>query len=1100
MKRLVIFLVVLSSISYYAHAQKDSRLVVNSGHANKITHLTFSKSGKFLFSGSKDASVKIWDVASQKLLKTLRGFPAAIKAICTNPEETHIYVGSGKEVWVYDLTNFKKIGHFDTYQQGLNFIYFLDSKNQLVTTGYRDYAIKQWDASSFRLVETIRLGSVSSYTTATTPDENQLLISPNYANEFLYIMDLDEQKMIHQFNKSKFKKMLGVVASPDGQAIYAGGEESNIKKYTRSSPEPVWSADVGSRVQSLSISPDGKYLVSGADRSLKLWDTSSGQAIKTLQNSSEYILKTAISPDSKLLVSGGNDNTISIWDLSTGEFISTLGSAASSITDLAASSKQNTVINSTEDGYIRVWDMITGRLKKSWKAHDKPITSIALSPNERRLLTGSWDNTAKYWNINSGALVKKYGPFSNWVESVALSGDGNKLALGGMDYHIMIYSAKTHKLLKDINRKSGSHGAMSFNTTGSQIMINDGFKLITYSTTTGSLIKTEKYRSILQSISPSKQNPWYITGEDLFAGSGSDWKSRKFDIGQIGSSETTFSLEGQKIHFEKLSYTPQQQMAAAKSNDGTINIWNLQGEPIHQTLSSAPIAHTFTSEIGKAVFFDPKGDKLYDTSPDGAVKVIRLDTKEEIVRCIGQGDEWLTVTPDFYFTSTRNISDVVHYISDNEVYRFDQFDLQYNRPDIILERLATAPKNMIRLYKKAYEKRLSKMGFQQEELQSSFYLNAPTVDIIEDIPYQESTNSEVLSFHIQAKDKSEHIDRLFVTVNGVPLYGIKGKPTRQLKSNDIEQLVTLSLTPGTNTVQVSVMNAQGVESLKKELVRTYNPREIKKPDLHVFAVGVSKFLQSDYNLTYADKDAIDISNLFENATQNYEKIHVHTLTNEQVTRKNVLKLKSELVKTSIDDEVIFFIASHGLINEDLDYYIATHDTNFENPIDGGLLYDDLESMLDKIPARKKLMLVDACHSGEIDKEESVVTSTQPTTSSSVKSRGFKTIESPSALGLKSSFELMKELFTDIRRNNGTVVISSASGKEFAYESAEWQNGVFTFAVLEGLKTRKSDTDQNGTVQVSELRDYVFDRVKKLTSGQQNPTSRQENLENDFTVW
>jgi len=179
-----------------------------------------------------------------------------------------------------------------------------------------------------------------------------------------------------------------------------------------------------------------------------------------------------------------------------------------------------------------------------------------------------------------------------------------------------------------------------------------------------------------------------------------------------------------------------------------------------------------------------------------------------------------------------------------------------------------------------------------------------------------------------------------------------------------------------------------------------------------------------------------------------------------------------------------------------------HDMEFANPKNGGLKYDELENLIDGIPARNKLMFIDACHSGEVDKDESVLVAAANEPVSEVKSRGFiKRVENKNTgIGLKNSFELMKELFADLRRNNGAVVISSASGKEYAFESSEWQNGVFTYSLLEGLKSGNADLDKNKSVSVSELRDYVSKRVQDLTNGKQNPTSRTENLVNDFRVW
>lgn len=101
--------------------------------------------------------------------------------------------------------------------------------------------------------------------------------------------------------------------------------------------------------------------------------------------------------------------------------------------------------------------------------------------------------------------------------------------------------------------------------------------------------------------------------------------------------------------------------------------------------------------------------------------------------------------------------------------------------------------------------------------------------------------------------------------------------------------------------------------------------------------------------------------------------------------------------------------------------------------------------------------------------------------------------------LANSFKFLKELFSDLIRNNDDVVISSASGKEYAFESSEWANGVFTYSVIEGLRSGNADLNKDKTVSVSVFRDYVSNCVNTLTNGKK-PTSRTKNLENDFRAW
>jgi len=63
----------------------------------------------------------------------------------------------------------------------------------------------------------------------------------------------------------------------------------------------------------------------------------------------------------------------------------------------------------------------------------------------------------------------------------------------------------------------------------------------------------------------------------------------------------------------------------------------------------------------------------------------------------------------------------------------------------------------------------------------------------------------------------------------------------------------------------------------------------------------------------------------------------------------------------------------------------------------------------------------------------------------------------------------------------------------------WNNRLFTYGLLEGLKTRNSDLNKDGNTTISEVRSYVIIKVEELTKGGQYRTSRAENLEWDCTL-
>ena len=211
-----------------------------------------------------------------------------------------------------------------------------------------------------------------------------------------------------------------------------------------------------------------------------------------------------------------------------------------------------------------------------------------------------------------------------------------------------------------------------------------------------------------------------------------------------------------------------------------------------------------------------------------------------------------------------------------------------------------------------------------------------------------------------------------------------------------------------------------------------------------------------------------------------------------------MQLKSFLDKADINDQVILFYAGHGIIDHQLNYYLASYDMDFAHPSEKGIPYEEFESLLDGIAPLKKTMLVDACHSGEIDKEEVQIAQTkQPIQTGEIK---FRTVGTSLTSNGHATSELAKTLFADLRKGTGATIISSAGGMEFAMESGEWKNGLFTYCLLKGLKSGEADMNREGKIMLSELQEYVGKHVTRLSKGKQKPTSRAENIHLDYPIW
>ena len=68
------------------------------------------------------------------------------------------------------------------------------------------------------------------------------------------------------------------------------------------------------RVRSVAVSSDGQTLVSGSwDKTIKVWELSTGKLVRTLTGHENPVDSVAISPDGQTLVSGSDDKTIRVW-------------------------------------------------------------------------------------------------------------------------------------------------------------------------------------------------------------------------------------------------------------------------------------------------------------------------------------------------------------------------------------------------------------------------------------------------------------------------------------------------------------------------------------------------------------------------------------------------------------------------------------------------------------------------------------------------------------------------------------------------------------------------------------------------------------------
>ncbi|MDE5813165.1 MAG: caspase family protein [Muribaculaceae bacterium] len=524
--------------------------------------------------------------------------------------------------------------------------------------------------------------------------------------------------------------------------------------------------------------------------------------------------------------------------------------------------------------------------------------------------------------------------------------------------------------------------------------------------------------------------------------------------------------------------------------DGSVSFWTRGVKDMRKNIPTH-LADTY------GIGLTSDGRHLITSDAQGSLRFWNPQTEELTMSAFPINDrkDYIFITPDNYYKASKGIHSAVHFSKGLEVYPFEQFDLRLNRPDIILERLG-ASSEKVALYHEAWLKRLRKMGFTEKELTDEIAL--PTVALLNERELDNLTEASAVNVNFSVSDPTHTLKRVFVNLNGVPLLGRNGKDISAQKLKKYTSQMNIDLSSGENTIEIFAINSAGAESLRKtiEIQGKGNP---SNPNLYIVAIGVSEYNDKDYNLNYAAKDAEDIAALFKGTQGNFSNIEELVLTNAQFTPASLATIKNFVMKAKRDDTVVLFYAGHGLLDDQLNYYLSHSSINFANPAANGIPYEKFEAVLDGTKALNRLVMIDACHSGEIDKEDFVAQTSEVSPSGITFRSAGNSARLRDGHGVEEARMLFNELFMDIRWGSGATVVSSSGGLEVAFEGDEWNNGLFTWCLKNGLASRKADLNSDGSVSSTELGEYLCDEVARLSDRVQIPTLRTQNTKNDFIL-
>jgi len=455
---------------------------------------------------------------------------------------------------------------------------------------------------------------------------------------------------------------------------------------------------------------------------------------------------------------------------------------------------------------------------------------------------------------------------------------------------------------------------------------------------------------------------------------------------------------------------------------------------------------------------------------DGTIRWYRLVDGKELLALFPHADRrrWVLWSPSGYYDASPGAEDLIGWHvnrgkdSAADFYPASRFRGTFYRPDVVAKLLGTLDE--------AAALRLANEDAGRKTQTVDVAKALPPV--VEIVSPPDGTAVSVLEVRLRFRVRTAAdapITAVRTRVNGQAVSPADTHVITAAPTPDGVREITVPVPPRDSEIMLFAANRHGISVpgvlrlLWRGVPATSAPVPggdfAVKPTLYLLAVGVSQYQDSALKLQYPAKDARDFAQtMLAQKGGLYQEVEVKLLTDAQATRDEVVDGLDWLQRqVTAKDLGMLFFAGHGVNDPNGIFYLLPANADTDKLKRTGVPYSEIRNTLASL-AGKALFLFDACHAGN-----------------AIGGRRAAPPDITAVLNDLASAE------------NGVVVLASSTGRQYSLESAEWNNGAFTKALVEGVNG-KADRQKTGRITHKALDWYLAERVKELTQGKQTPVN------------
>lgn len=422
---------------------------VLSGHQGPVNTLTYSENGQLLLSGGVDKTLRLWDVASGKVVANLAGCADAVTQAAFSPDQKSVIAGSiDKHVRIWalpaaldpkaapqTLSPATALPHATPVHHAV-----FSPDGQLFASCGDDLQIHLWDRTTGLELERF-LGHTAAVTRLAFAADGQTLVSS--AN--------DATSRVWQVTSNGIQKAHKGIATavkftPAGDSLVTTGEDAQVIRWaTKGLQNQQAYAGAAGPLRTLAISTDGQFIaVGGDDKHVRIWKTADGQAVAALLTPAT-VTGLGWSKSGTKLATGGADNMVRTYGLVTQEGKLTtsliqegMGHTAA-VTGFGFTADERSLFSVSVDRTWKRWLSAGIAPSLRMSGHTAQVYGIDFSPDGKLLASASGDKSVQIWNVADGKPVAKCAGHTGQVYSVNFSPNGQALASGGADKVIRLW-------------------------------------------------------------------------------------------------------------------------------------------------------------------------------------------------------------------------------------------------------------------------------------------------------------------------------------------------------------------------------------------------------------------------------------------------------------------------------------------------------------------------------------------------------------------------------------------------------------------------------------------------------------------------------------